>query len=251
MIPISAVIITFNEEKNIRRCLESLKWADEIVVVDSYSEDATVAICKELGARVIQRDWPGHIEQKNFAVDSAANDWVLSLDADEELSPELHESIQKLRQAGFKKPGYRMARRVHYLGQWINHSGWYPDYKIRLFDRRKGRWGGVNPHDMVILDGEFDTLAGDLFHYSYEDVRAHIRQMNSFTSIAAAELLKSGRKPSLLNLLFNPFVKFIKTYFFKRGFLDGKAGFFLAVLGSFYVFLKYLKFWEGREVNDE
>lgn len=241
---ISVTIITLNEEENIRRCLESVKWADEIVVVDSGSSDRTVEICREYDAKVIEREWPGHIQQKNFAIDSAANNWILSLDADEEISPQLLDSIKTCRSTGFDKAGYRMPRRVYYLGRWVNHSGWYPDLKLRLFDRRLGRWGGVNPHDTVIIDGNCGLLSGDLYHYSYRDLAAHARQINSFTSIAAREMLQNGRRPSLANLLLNPAASFFKTYVAKRGFLDGRVGFIIAVMGYFYVFLKYAKFWE-------
>ena len=248
---ISAAIITYNEEANIRRCLESVLWADEIIIVDSFSTDATVEVAREYTDRVIQRDWPGYIEQKNFAVGQAANEWVFAIDADEEVSPALQRSIRELRAKGLMADGYRLARRVHYLGKWINHSGWYPDYKVRLFNRDKGHWGGVNPHDEVILSGAVATLSGDLYHYSYKNIAAHIQQINKFTSIAAHELYSQGRRSSLLSVLGNPAVKFFKVYFLKRGFLEGLTGFFIAVTGSYYVFLKYMKLYELERSNGE
>jgi len=246
---ISAAIIAYNEEKNIRRCLESVSWADEIVVIDSFSTDRTVEICREYTDRVIQHEWEGHIRQKNFAVESAANDWIFSIDSDEEVSPELRDSILALRERGLEQDGYRMARRTHYLGRWIRHSGWYPDYKVRLFQREWGRWGGVDPHDEVQLEGTCETLEGDLHHYSYEDVAAHVRELDFLTTISSQELYKMGRKASVVNLLLSPAGKFLKTLFLKGGLLDGWAGFFIAVTGSFYVFLKYLKLWELHHVK--
>lgn len=248
---ISVTIITFNEERNIRRCLESVRWADEIVVVDSFSTDKTVEICREYTEHVIQHEWLGYVQQKNYAVDCATYDWIFSLDADEEISPELQSAILGMWKRGFSYDGYKVARKVYYLGRWIRHGGWYPDYKIRLFHRAKGRWGGIDLHEKVILNGTCGKLKGDLFHYTYENITVHIRKMNSYTTISAQKLYKKGRKPSLLNIFFNPPVKFIKTYFIKAGFLDGKAGFFISIIGSFYVFMKYLKLWELYQFNPD
>ena len=216
---ITAAVITFNEENNIRRCLESVKWADEIVVIDSHSTDKTEEIAKEYTDKVIQRDWPGHIQQKNFARETASHDWIFSLDADEEVSPELRESILTAREQGLRN-GYHLARKVHYLGKWINHSGWYPDYKVRLFDRRKAEWGGTNPHDRIEIDSPTELLKGDLYHYSYENLSAHIRTINNFTSISANEMQLKGKKAGLGKLLFNPFFKFLKAFFLPSGVLN-------------------------------
>ncbi|MGH1363830.1 MAG: glycosyltransferase family 2 protein [Calditrichia bacterium] len=246
---ISATVITFNEEKNIRRCLESVKWADEIIVIDSHSKDNTVQIAREYTDKVIQRDWPGHIQQKNFARETASNNWIFSLDADEEVSPELRESILSAQKSGFPCGGYHLARKVYYLGKWINHSGWYPDYKVRLFDRRKASWGGTNPHDRIEINSATEFLSGDLYHYSYENVSAHIQTINNFTTISAEELQKKGKRATLSKLLLNPFFKFIKSFLIKKGFLDGTVGLTIALSGSFYVFLKYLKLWEMQNAK--
>jgi glycosyltransferase involved in cell wall biosynthesis len=241
---ITATIITFNEENNIRECLDSISWADEIVIVDSFSTDKTVEICKRYTDRIIEREWPGYIEQKNFAIDQSSYDWIFAIDADEVVSPELKDEILLLKNMGFDKHGYKMPRKVFYLNRWILHGTWYPDYKIRLFNRRYGRWGGINPHDTVILDGICGTLKHDLYHYTYEDLLGHINQINKFSSISAAELKKRGKKPSIFNIIVNPFVKFMNSYFIRRGFMDGKVGFFIACIISFETFLKYIKLWE-------
>lgn len=241
---VSVTIITFNEVDKIRRCLESVRWADEIVVVDSHSTDDTVEICKQFTDRLFIRDWPGYIEQKNYAIEQATHDWIFAIDADEQVSPELQEEIQRLKNGEFHIAGYKMPRRVYYFNRWIRHGTWYPDYKIRLFHRRHGKWGGINPHDKIILNGGCRTLRGDLYHYTYENLSSHIRQINSFSSISAAELEKGGKRPSLLNVIFNPLAKFINSYIIRRGFLDGVAGFYIAVIISFETFLKYVKLWE-------
>ncbi len=241
---LSVAIITYNEEKNIARCLQSvLQVADEIVVVDSYSSDATEQICQQYKARFIKEKFRGHIQQKNYAMELAENDFILSLDADEELSPELTASILTIK----NKPeadAYRFNRLSSYCGQFIYHGTWYPDSKIRIWDRRKGKWGGENPHDRVMMDGgtRLGKLHGNLKHYTYHTISEHINQMNKFSDIAAMESYKKGKKASLiLHLILNPLYAFIKSYFIKLGFLDGVAGFQVAISGSFYRFLKYAK----------
>jgi glycosyltransferase involved in cell wall biosynthesis len=241
---VTATIITFNEERKIERCLESISWADEIVVVDSHSTDHTVEICKRFTERVLIRDWPGYIEQKNFAIEKATHDWIFAIDADEEVSPQLQEEIKRLKHFGFMTAGYQMPRKVYYLNRWISHGTWYPDYKIRLFNRKHGKWGGINPHDKIMLTGKCVKLRGDLYHYTYDNLRSHILQINSFSSISAAELKKRGKRPSLLNIVFNPLIKFINSYIIRRGFIDGVAGFYIAVIIRFEAFLKYIKLWE-------
>ena len=244
MIKISAVVLTFNEEKNIIRCLESVSWADEILVVDSFSTDSTIELSKNYTSQIIQNEWPGYIEQKNFAVENAKYDWIFSIDADEEVSPQLRDEILRVKSEGPRADGYKMPRKVFYLEKWINHSGWYPDLKIRLFDRRKGKWGGVNPHDKVILSGSCGRFDGDLFHYTYENIFAHVHQLNRFSTIAAEAMLEKGRKPSLFKILFNPPGNFFTAYILRRGFLDGMAGFLISAMIGYHAFLKYFKLWE-------
>lgn len=243
MIDLSVVIITFNEERNIERCLRSVKMlADEIVVIDSFSTDKTVDLCRSLGAKVIQHPFEGHIEQKNYALDQAGSPFVLCLDADEEVSEGLQASILGAKDS-WLHDGYEMNRMTNYCGSWIRHGGWYPDRKVRLFDRRKARWGGMNPHDRVILDESATTvvLNGDLLHYSYYDRTDHLKQIDYFTGISAQVMFTQGRKPSWIRMVFGPVVRFVRDYLLRMGFLDGRAGLTIAVLSAQAVFIKYAK----------
>lgn len=243
MIDLSVVIITFNEERNIERCLRSVKMlADEIVVVDSGSTDKTADLCRTQGAKVIHHPFEGHIEQKNFALDQANSPFVLSLDADEEVSERLQASILDAKKA-WTHDAYEMSRMTNYCGSWIRHGGWYPDRKVRLFDRRKARWGGMNPHDKVVLEETATTsvLDGDLLHYSYYDRSDHLKQIDYFTGISAQAMFQQGRKPSMVRMVFGPIVRFVRDYFVKRGFLDGKAGLTIAALSAQAVYIKYAK----------
>ncbi len=248
--PISVSIICFNEERKIRRCLESVKWADEIIVLDSFSTDNTLDICREYTDKIYQHKFDGHIEQKNMAIDLCANDWVFCIDADEVVSDDLREAVRGIDIQYTEYKGFAVPRLVFYLGKWIKHGSWYPDYKIRFFNRKFGRWGGINPHDTVIVNGNVSKLKGDLLHYSYESVKAHLEQVNKFTDIMAFEYGKIGEQPSIVNLTLRPFVKFFKMYFLKLGFLDGKRGFIIAVIASFYVFMKFAKLFEKKLDSD-
>ena len=246
-VKISAVVITFNEENNIGRCLESLAGTvDEIIVVDSYSTDATGEICKDHGIAFIQHPFEGHIEQKNYALTCASYDYVLSLDADEALSETLVESIRAAKENWYAD-GYWVNRLTSYCGKWIRHTGWYPDRKIRLWDRRKGCWGGINPHDHVVMEenSRLQHLSGDLLHYSYPTIRNHISQINSFSDIAAREAYERGRRSNLvLDICLNPFFTFLKKYLLKLGVLDGYEGFVISISTAYGKFLKYIKLRE-------
>ena len=250
-VKISAVIITFNEEKNIARCLASVRdVADEIVVVDSYSTDKTKEICHRINVKFLQHPFEGHIEQKNYAVCCATYRHILSLDADEVLSEKLKQSILAVKQ-GWRFDGYSFNRLTNYCGKWIRHSGWYPDTKLRLWDRKKGRWGGVNPHDRVMMDEQSRLchIAGDLLHYSYHTIKDHIDQINSFSEIAArAAYAKGGKAHFLLDIVLNPLLTFFKKYFLKLGILDGYPGFMIAIHTAYGKFLKYVKL---RELNKQ
>jgi glycosyltransferase involved in cell wall biosynthesis len=242
MIQLSAVIITFNEEKNIGRCLDSLAGvADDVVVVDSFSTDRTVGICREKGARVVAHAFEGHIQQKNWALDQAQYPIVLSLDADEALSETLRQSILEVKAAERPADGYHMNRLSNYCGQWIHHSGWYPDRKLRLFDRHKGRWGGLNPHDKVIMEpGSSEAfLKGDLYHYSYYTVEEHYQRARKYADIAARAMADAGRTSNWFRLIANPTFKFIRNYLIKLGFLDGKAGFIISWISARETYWKY------------
>ena len=246
---ISAVVITFNEERNLGRCLDSLKTvADEIIVVDSFSTDRTEEISRAKNAVFIQHSFVGHVEQKNYAVSCASYDIILSLDADEVLSDELTQSILAAK-GNWKSDGYIFNRLTSYCGKWIRHCGWYPDAKLRLWDRRKGRWGGINPHDRVIMKNGCRTrhLNGDLLHYSYPTIRHHLSQMNNFSDIASLAAFESVRRVNfLVDILLNPMLTFLKKYFLKLGILDGCEGFFISIHTAYGKFLKYTQL---RELN--
>lgn len=241
---ISACIISFTEEKKIEACLQSLApLVDEIVVVDSLSQDRTVEIARRYTERVISQPFLGYVEQKNFAVEQASHDWILSLDCDERISPELHRSIEAIKEGIEEHDAYRMARRTFYVYRWINHC-WYPDAKVRLFDRRKARWGGVNPHDRVeVATKNVAWLDGDILHYSFDSISAHLNTIDRFTEIGARELLARGKKVGIFTPLTHGIWTFIKVYILKRGFLDGFAGFAVAVLSFMHAFVKYSKAW--------
>jgi glycosyltransferase involved in cell wall biosynthesis len=246
---LSVVIITKNEEKNIGRCIDSVQsLADEILVLDSFSTDQTVAIAEMRGAIVKQIPFKGYIEQKNTAIEMAANNYVLSLDADETLDPELIESIKKI-EGNFKDRAYRMNRCSNYCGKFIRHGSWYPDAKVRLFDRRIARWGGTNPHDKIILDDQVAVkyLKGDILHYSYSTISEHVIQNNKFSSIAAESMYASGKKTNLFKVLLNPFWAFLQSYFLRAGFLDGLFGLVIAIQIAHMTFLKHLKLYLLRK----
>ena len=241
---ISATVITFNEEANIAGALESLGWADEIVVVDSGSTDATPEICRRYGAAHYSRAWTGYVDQKNFAVEKATNDWIFSLDADERVSPALKQEIAGLLSSDPPNTGYRIPRVACFMGRWIRHGDWYPDYQLRLFDRRHGRWQGGRVHESVRLDREPGFLNGEIHHYTYRDLSAYLRRLESYSTLAAADYRERGKVSTPLRMLLNPTATFIKAYLMKRGFLDGTPGFVVAVMGAVSVFFKYAKLYE-------
>jgi glycosyltransferase involved in cell wall biosynthesis len=240
---LSVVIITLNEEKNIARCLESVKdIADEIVIVDSFSTDKTEEICKKYNVRFIKHEFNGHIEQKNWAMDLAVNRHVLSLDADEELSPRLKKSILEVK-GNWKYDGYYFNRLTNYCGKWIRHTSWYPARKLRLWDKSKGKWGGMNPHDKFKLEkgATRKFLKGDLLHYSYYSINEHITQINSFSTIVANAYFSENRRASYINIIFNPLWRLFRDYIIKLGFLDGFNGLVISINSSHETFLKYVK----------
>ena len=241
---LSVCIITWNEEANIRACLESVQWADERIVVDSNSTDRTAEIAREMGAKVVLRPFDGHVQQKNFALDQATGDWVLSIDADERVTPGLAEEIRAV--VAGNRPGvaFSMPRKSWYLGRWILHGGWYPDRKLRLARQGKARWSGTNPHDHLYADGPTADLRGDLVHYTYRDISDHLRKIDQYTTIAAREMAARGVGHPLLRMALHSPLRILRMYVLKAGFLDGQAGFVLAVLSGYYVFLKYAKLWE-------
>jgi len=251
MIKISAVIITFNEERNIVRCLQSLEGiADEIVVVDSFSADATLELCKPFNATILQHPFGGYRQQKSWACEQASHDYILSLDADEQLSEELRQSILKVKKE-WKADGYYFNRLNNYLGKWIRHSGWYPDAKLRLWDRRKGAWSGVNLHESVKMNEKATVtkLDGDLLHFSYYSIQQHLDQVNKFTEISAKEGFDNGKRTSILLAILKSIWKFKRDYIFKLGFLDGYYGFIICTLSAHSLFVKYIKMRELKKAS--
>ncbi|MDK1020552.1 MAG: glycosyltransferase family 2 protein [Candidatus Hydrogenedentes bacterium] len=242
MAKISACVISFNEEKKIEDCLKSLEpVVDEIIVVDSNSTDKTVEIAKRYTDHVHLQDFLGHVQQKDLAVQKASHDWILSLDCDERLSPELQASILAVKDNLGEGGAYRMPRKTFYIYRWLDHC-WYPGYKVRLFNKNTCKWGGVNPHDHVVVDGDkVVDLSGDILHYSFDSISGHLQTIDSFTEIAARELIEEGRKVTFLTPLVHANWAFIKIYFLQRGFLDGFAGLSVAVLSCLHVFVKYGK----------
>lgn len=249
---ISVVIITYNEEKNIARCLDSVKEiADEIVVLDSFSSDKTQEICISKGVSFYQHKFDGHIQQKNRAITYAKYPHVLSLDADEALDHTLKKSILEAKN-NWTKDGYYMNRLTNYCGHWVKHCNWYPDKKLRLWDSRKGEWTGINPHDKYEMkDGDKNTgyLKGDILHYSYYSVADHYKQVEYFTNIASKAFFEAGKKAPVYKLFVNPIAKFIDHYILHLGFLDGKAGFLISKISAYATYLKYKKLRELYRVK--
>jgi glycosyltransferase involved in cell wall biosynthesis len=250
---ISVVIITFNEEKDIGRCLDAVQEiADDIVVVDSFSTDRTEEICLEKGARFVQHKFEGHIQQKNWAITQAKYPHVLSLDADEVVSDRLKKEILKVK-GNWNADGYYFNRMTNYIGKWIKHCGWYPDQKLRLWDSRKGRWGGVNPHDKFEMDEgcTLKHIKGDLYHYSYHSISQHVLQIDKFTTIGAEEAIRRRKAANVFLLLVKPAFKFFRDYILKLGILDGYYGYVICKLSAQALYVKYLKMIELKKEGEK
>ena len=246
MIKLSAIIITFNEEEHIEKCLISLtEVADEIVIVDSFSTDNTKEICNRFKVTFIEQGFLGYKEQKNFAMSKASFDHILSLDGDEALSEELKQSILKTKE-NWIYDGYYCNRLNNYCGQWIKHSDWYPDKKLRLFKKDSGEWKGINPHDTYVLQASSKTgkLKGDLLHWIYNDYKEHNLKIEKFSTIAAKSYYELGIKSSIWKIIYRPTWAFFKAYFLRLGFLDGLNGFVICVQTYNFTFLKYIKLFE-------
>lgn len=242
MVDISIIVITKNEERNIGRCLKSvLPLSAEIIVVDSLSDDRTVEIARTFTDKVYSNPWPGYSGQKEFALTKTSHDWILWLDADEELSLSLVSEIMAL---DFKKDGYLIPRLVYYLGRWIRHCGWYPDHTLRLFRKEKGLFNDALVHEVFSISGETGKLKNPILHYPYRSIAHHLEKMNTYTDLAARQMRSKGKKTALTSVLLHTFFRFIKMYVLKRGFLDGGQGLVVSILGSYYVFLKYIKLYE-------
>ncbi len=241
---ISITVRTFNEERNLQECLESVSWADEIVVVDSLSTDNTVAIAKIFTDRVITQKWLGHIGQSQFATDQTKNLWVLHMDADERVSPALRDEILALDLDAEPYDAYEMPRRHFFMQRWINHSAWYPDYKIRLFRKDRCRWGGYNPHDEVKVKGAKKKLRHELIHFIYRDIAHFAATKNTYSSLTASDHFKNGKRARLIDFTLRPLYAFLYRYFVRLGIADGIAGFTISVMEAHAVFMKYIKLYE-------
>ena len=241
---ISVAIITKDEERNIRDCLESVKWADEILVVDNGSTDRTLSICQEYGARIFQEEWKGYSGQKNSAVEKAGNEWVLNLDADERVSPELRQEMQKSLEENRGVDGYWIPRKNFFLGQWIRYCGWYPDLNLRLFRKSRGRFGERAVHERVEVEGKTATLTHPLIHKTYQSLSDFFVRMDRYSTLAAQEMHRARRKFRRMDVVFRPPFTFLQMYLLRAGFLEGYLGFVLSVLYSYYSFAKYIKLKE-------
>jgi glycosyltransferase involved in cell wall biosynthesis len=243
---ISVTIIAWNEEERLRACLESIAWADEIIVVDAESTDKTVQVAREFTDKIWVRPWPGFAAQKNFALEQATGEWVLSLDADERVTPELQERIRRIARGDGPADGYSLPRRNLFWGAWVRHGGLYPDYQLRLFRRGAGRFVDSAVHESVVIKGRVETVAEPLLHHSYRGLDDFVTRSNRYSTLAAAELLKRGGRAGLADLALRPLGRFVSMYLLRGGFLDGWRGFVLAVLYANYVFLRMAKAWEAR-----
>ncbi len=240
---VSVVIIAKNEENNIERCVRSAQWAEEILVVDTDSTDSTRAIAEKCGARVIQHEWLGFGPQKAMAAKLAKNDWILSVDADEEIQPELASEIQKCFQSLNPLVAYKIPRKSWYMGRWIRHGGWYPDYQVRLFHRQHSMWNSALIHEAV-ESKSIAELQGELAHYVFKDISHQVATNNRYSTLLAEKDYKQGKRFSFLKMMIKPPIKFLECYFVKQGFRDGLAGFAIAVSAGYSVFLRWMKIWE-------
>lgn len=245
-LPISVVVITLNEEKNIRRCLESADFVNDIIVLDSYSKDKTKDICVQLGARFEQQEWLGFGLQKKRATELAKNDWVLSLDADECISKELKEEIIAKWSSLDPKVGYRLPRISYFLKRWIRHGGWYPDYQLRLFHRRYSQWSEQPIHEKVLAESSAD-FKNPLQHYVFNNISHQVVTNDKYSTLQMQKMKEQGKTFNWFHFFTKPFVKFIECYVLKLGFLDGMAGFIIAISAAYSVFLKWSKLWESEE----
>jgi glycosyltransferase involved in cell wall biosynthesis len=241
---LSVTIITLNEADHIAAAIDSVGWADEVIVVDSGSTDGTAAIARATRARVVVREWPGYVEQKNHAAALAANDWILSLDADERIPPALADEIQQLLRHEPDLRAFRIPRVTFHLGRWIRTTDFYPDFQTRLYDRRAARWRGKYVHESVAADGPVGRLAHEIEHYSYRDLKDQLDRVNHYTSLSARQMNEAGRRSGPVHLLVHPPAAFLRNYILRRGFLDGTAGLLISLVNSYSVFLKFAKLWE-------
>jgi glycosyltransferase involved in cell wall biosynthesis len=248
-IPVSVYVLTFNNRRTIERCLQSLEWAEELVVVDSFSTDGTYEVCQRYTDKTCQRKFAGHRDQYQYAVDLTTNEWIMFVDADEEVSPELAEEIREEMKGGAGgTDGFFVYRRTYYLGRWIRYGGWYPDGEIRLCRKQKGKWeGGL--HAKIVVNGEVKSLKSQYLHYTYRNISDQIQTIDKYSQIAAEDMVREGERFSLFKLLFHPPFRFFKEYILKAGFRDGFPGLVIIASTMYYVFIKYAKLWELTKVS--
>ena len=247
---LTVITLTLNEEHNIVPCLESVRWADELLVIDAGSSDETVELARTFTDRVYTITWEGYGAARNFGLAQATGEWILWLDADERVTPVLAEEIRGILQENAQTvDGYAVARRAYFLGRWIRHCGWYPGRVIRLFRRGKGRFNETRVHEQLFIEGRVVNTRHDMIHLTDPSLQHYMQKFNRYTSLAAIDLVASGRRFSLADLIFRPPFQFVKMYILRRGFLDGMEGFILSVLSSAYVFTKYAKLWESRHAR--
>ena len=247
----TVTVITKNEADALADALRSVAWADEIIVVDAESTDDTVAIARRFTDRVYVRAWNGYVEQKNHAASLASHDWILSLDADERVTPQLAEEIRNVMTAGPSANAYRMPRVSFYFGRWMRTTDMYPDFQLRLYDRRKARWQGKYVHESVRADGAVAYLKNELQHFPYRDLSEHLIRMDRYTTLAARQMHEEGRRTTALGMLVHAKLAFLRNYILKGGFRDGTAGLVISVVNSYYVFLKFAKLWELQRKPDD
>jgi glycosyltransferase involved in cell wall biosynthesis len=243
-VALSVTIITKNEAADIGDALASVAWADEIIVIDSQSTDDTVAIARRFTGRVVVREWPGYVEQKNHAASLASHDWILSLDADERVTPELAEEIKAAMSSAPREAAFRIPRVTWHLGGWVRTTDWYPDYQTRLYNRRQAQWTGKYVHEAVTVHGETGQLRGELQHYAYRDIADHLETIDRYTTYAARQMHEAGRRAGLLQIAGHPPLAFLRNYIARGGIRDGAPGFIISALNSYYVLLKFAKLWE-------
>lgn len=250
---VSAYILTMNAEKHIKACVESVNWADEIIVVDSFSSDATVELAREAGCKVFHNKLESFGKQRNFALDKCSYEWVVCLDCDERISPELKNEIAKQLQNSPEGDVFIAPRKSMFINKWITHSGWYPDYRHPvLFNKNKARYKNQLVHEDIDYKGKKHYFKGDILHYPYDNIKQFVRKSDFYTGLRAEEMFKQGKKFRIVNLVVNPCAMFLKMYVFRRGFLDGLTGFILALLySSFYTLMKYIKLWEMENNKSE
>jgi glycosyltransferase involved in cell wall biosynthesis len=248
-IPVSVYVLTFNNRRTIEQCLRSVAWAEELVIVDSFSTDGTYEICQRYTGRTFQRKWTGHRDQYQYAADLTTQGWIMFVDADEEIPPELAKEIREVLKGGAEGiDAFFVYRRTYYLGRWIRYGGWYPDGEIRLYRREKGRWeGGL--HAKLFVNGEVKSLKNQYLHYTYRNISDQIQTIDKYSQIAAEDMAREGKRFSLFKLLFHPPFRCFKEYILKAGFRDGFPGLVIIVSTMYYVFIKHAKLWELTRVG--